>query len=163
MAALSSSPVPFAREDFGGRAGHVDIVVRFAPLDLQIAAGEVDQRAALRPAGDGGGDEDGAGAGAAGPGDAAAALPAPHLQLARRNHLRPMRVDPLGKRRMTLGQRADAVQVELIDVRHKRDRVGIASGNGNDLYRLAAELVAEDVSAFSRLSLARVEWNSRVI
>lgn len=34
-------PVPFAAEHFGGRTGHVDAAVFFAPLEFQVAAGEV--------------------------------------------------------------------------------------------------------------------------
>ena len=49
------SPRPLAAEDLDRRAGHVDVVVR-GPLEVQVAAEEVERHLAVQPAGQHAGD-----------------------------------------------------------------------------------------------------------
>ena len=55
---------PFAAEDLDGRAGHVDVIVRLGPVQLQVAAGQMGRdlrrRSARQHAGDGHGTRPGA-------------------------------------------------------------------------------------------------------
>src|SRR4051794_38206757 len=95
-----ASTLPFPTEHFRRWARLVNVIVGGAPLDVQVAAGQMDQDLSLGSADDDAGNADGAGTRAAGPGDATAALPGSHLDLARRDDLHPMRVDASGEGRM---------------------------------------------------------------
>src|SRR4051794_15380733 len=50
------SAIPFSRERFSGGAGHVDVVVGLAPLELEVAAGEVGEDFAVVAVGENAGD-----------------------------------------------------------------------------------------------------------
>src|SRR5437016_8869301 len=70
---------PISAEHFHGGAGHVYVIVRFGPVQLQIAAAKVDDYAALRSAGESARHGHGARASSTGERLAGATLPHAHL------------------------------------------------------------------------------------
>src|SRR5687768_3220692 len=95
-------PLPLARKNLNGWPGHVNAVVRLAPLQLQVAAAKVVDDPPLRSPREHPGDADGAGPRPASERLAAAALPCPLPHFGRRKHLDEFDIDTGRKRRRML-------------------------------------------------------------
>jgi hypothetical protein len=125
----SSGVRPFAGEDFGGCAGHEDVIVSFAPFQLKISAGEMGEQLSLSSTGEDTGDTDSARAGSTGERDAAAAFPGAHDDFIRSDDLDEVNIDSPRECGMPLKQRADLCQIDLFNTRCVSDRMGVPHRN----------------------------------
>src|SRR5207244_969560 len=134
-----SCRIPLAVKHLDGRAGHIDLVIRFVPFELQTAAQQVPGHSTSGAAGEVAGHCHGRRPSAAGEGFTRAAFPDPHGECLGVKYTHKFSVDALGEGQVMLKAWPPRGHVERLWVVHEHHPVRIPHGDRGDCERGAVD------------------------